>query len=836
MSGRGRLALCAFAATLMAAGAMLPLVDPASWMLQAAFLLAIQSGVGALARRVPLARALTVAVQALVVLLLLTVVFARGQAVLGILPGPEAFQQFGQLLNAGAEDVGRYAIPAPATDGIRLMVIGGVLVIGLAVDALAVTFRSAAPAGLPLLALYSVAAGLSGGGASWLWFLVAATGYLVLLLAEGRDRLSQWGRVFGGAAPAQGRTGSGFEPAGGTPLAPVRTGRRIGALALGVALVVPAALPALNGGLLDSAGSGDGPGAGGGTISAVNPLVSLQNNLNQPENREVIRYRTNATSTQDIYLRIVALDEFDGAVWKTSQRTIGEVPGVLPLPDGLNQSVGTTEIKTNISAAGSYKQNYLPMPYPATKVAINGRWRYEPAGRTLVGDRGQDTRGAQYSVTSLMVNPAAKQLAAAPPAPDALVKEYTKVPDSLPSVVKRTALDVTKGATSDYDRAVKLQDWFAVSGGFSYNTDVRSGTGVNAITRFLRDKKGFCVHFSFSMAAMARTLGIPARVAVGFTPGSPLSDGTMSVGLKEAHAWPELYFEGVGWTRFEPTPTRGTAPDYTRDQSPGGGPSSPSQPEASGSAAPTAEPSASDNCPPQARRLGDCGAAAPRDIQPPADAGTDVKSVLLLTLGVVALVLLPLLPMLWRIRTRSQRLRAGGRRTADVPAGTSLDGDAASGGQAAAAARAKATAAASARTLAAWHEISDLAWDHGILPDESQTPRKAAARIVRLGKLEDESAEAMHRMAGAVEQVLYAPEPRPGTALEEDTQQIRAGLRAGVGRGTRLRALLAPRSSVRVVWALSARWAALTDRWGARRRRSLERWSGVLRRPSRQRG
>jgi transglutaminase-like putative cysteine protease len=56
------------------------------------------------------------------------------------------------------------------------------------------------------------------------------------------------------------------------------------------------------------------------------------------------------------------------------------------------------------------------------------------------------------------------------------------------------------------------------------------------------------------MAAMARTLGIPARVAVGFIPGTATADGGMTVGLKDAHAWPELYFEGVGWTRFEPTP------------------------------------------------------------------------------------------------------------------------------------------------------------------------------------------------------------------------------------------------------------------------------------------
>ncbi|WP_458243229.1 DUF3488 domain-containing protein [Streptomyces sp. MAI_2237] len=100
------------------------------------------------------------------------------------------------------------------------MLLGGVMIIGLAVDTLAVTFRSAAPAGLPLLALYSVAAGLSDGGTDWLWFLVAAAGYLMLLLAEGRDRLSQWGRVFGGAP----RTPGG-EPGA---VAPVRTGRRIG--------------------------------------------------------------------------------------------------------------------------------------------------------------------------------------------------------------------------------------------------------------------------------------------------------------------------------------------------------------------------------------------------------------------------------------------------------------------------------------------------------------------------------------------------------------------------------------------------------------------------------
>ncbi|GAP50309.1 DUF3488 domain-containing protein, partial [Streptomyces azureus] len=216
MSGRVRLTLGAWAATLMAACALLPLVKPATWIVQAAFLLAVQAGVGAAARRVPLARPLTVAAQAVVTVLMLTFVFTREQALAGLVPGPDALDRFALLLRQGGDDIARYAIPAPLeSDGIRLMLIGGVLIIGLLVDTLAVTFRSAAPAGLPLLALYSVAAGLSDGGTDWLWFLVAAAGYLMLLLAEGRDRLSQWGRVFGGAS----RTAGG-EPSGAA--APVR--------------------------------------------------------------------------------------------------------------------------------------------------------------------------------------------------------------------------------------------------------------------------------------------------------------------------------------------------------------------------------------------------------------------------------------------------------------------------------------------------------------------------------------------------------------------------------------------------------------------------------------
>ncbi|CAM5708951.1 hypothetical protein SCALM49S_08697 [Streptomyces californicus] len=79
--------------------------------------------------------------------------------------------------------------------------------------------------------------------------------------------------------------------------------------------------------------------------------------------------------------------------------------------------------------------------------------------------------------------------------------------------------------------------------------------------------------------------------------------------------------------------------------------------------------------------------------------------------------------------------------------------------------------------------------EHGVAPDDSLTPRKAAARIVRLGRLDTTAAEAVHRIAGSVEQVLYAPEPRPAAGAADDALAVRAGLEAAAGRGARLRAM-----------------------------------------------
>jgi transglutaminase-like putative cysteine protease len=101
---------------------------------------------------------------------------------------------------------------------------------------------------------------------------------------------------------------------------------------------------------------------------------------------------------------------------------------------------------------------------------------------------------------------------------------------------------------------VSLQDWFREN--FEYSTDVPAGHGNDAIEHFLQIRKGYCEQFATTFAVMARTLGIPSRVAVGYTPGRLRADGWYSVVGRNSHAWPEIWFDSIGWVGFEPTPTR----------------------------------------------------------------------------------------------------------------------------------------------------------------------------------------------------------------------------------------------------------------------------------------
>ena len=116
---------------------------------------------------------------------------------------------------------------------------------------------------------------------------------------------------------------------------------------------------------------------------------------------------------------------------------------------------------------------------------------------------------------------------------------------------------VTSGARTPYQTVLALESWFRQTGGFTYDESPPRVTGPPLVAFVTRTRAGYCQHFAGAMAAMLRMLGIPARVAVGFTSGIP-KDGRWEVSDRDAHAWVEVWFRGHGWIPFDPTPGRGT--------------------------------------------------------------------------------------------------------------------------------------------------------------------------------------------------------------------------------------------------------------------------------------
>lgn len=770
MTTRAKLTLYSALATALATLCLTPLVVPSGWVVRAFFMIAVTAGAGAALRRLALPRVLVVPLQLVVVCYTLLLASVGSSLAFGVLPGGRAFDAVGSLVAAGGTDIREYSIPAPAHPGIELILTASVALIAVLVDALAVTFRQAAAAGLPLLALYSVGTGLSASGEAWLWFLLAAAGFLLLLFAEGQDRLSRWGRVFHG-------TGTQGSPG---PLS--HSGHRIGLLALVCALILPVFVPPGGLGLIGGGTGTGGGGGGGGGVTSLNPVVALSANLNRPSSIELFQYYTNSPDAGEMYLRIAALDTFDGVQWKFSEQRLQNIPQQFPAPQGLGNEVAATPVGTDVAISDSLSTDWLPMPYPADSVQVPGNWRYEPTTRALVG-QDQKTTGLRYHVTSKDLRPTPEQLRLAPTPPADILQKYTELPKDLPAVVGDTARSVTAGKDDAYDRAVALQSWFT-GGDFHYQLKVDAGTGNDAIVKFLKDKTGFCVHFAATMAAMARSLGIPSRVAIGFAPGQQVGNGRFVERSQDYHAWPELYFPGTGWLRFEPTPQRGSVPGYTLDQAAPAPSASAQQPTSAPTAGVSAGPSASSSCGAQQHRLGDCGddaaVAVPVHHETPWWLTWQALALYAVLLLLVALLLTP---MFWRVRLRRRRLGAG--RHLPGAAGSAELTD--------------------AQVLAAWEELIDSAWDLGIPPDDATTPRRAVQRITETGHLDDAASAAAGRVALATEQVLYARGLGPQLPLGPDVRTATDGLRAATGRRGRARAVLLPASSARVWWQAADR-------------------------------
>jgi transglutaminase-like putative cysteine protease len=281
----------------------------------------------------------------------------------------------------------------------------------------------------------------------------------------------------------------------------------------------------------------------GGVTEIVSPLVDIRSRLvNQAEN-ELFSVQADLPS----YWRAAALPEFDGEQWSLPDTILDEVNESANAPAA--GSVPNEQVLTVIGLEGAL------VPAAAEPARAEGPGLgFNSLTQTLVKTTSELDEGDVYSIVSAMPRfaPEALRGATSTSPPDPV---FLQLPDDLPPIVGDTARGVTAGAPTAFDQMVVLQDWFRTE--FEYSTDVPAGNGNTAIESFLADRVGYCEQFAGTFAAMARTLGLPARVAVGFTQGQLQDNGSYLVLGRNAHAWPEVWFDGFGWVPFEPTPGRG---------------------------------------------------------------------------------------------------------------------------------------------------------------------------------------------------------------------------------------------------------------------------------------
>jgi transglutaminase-like putative cysteine protease len=791
MTAPTRVTVFAGAATMLVSLSLTPVYATSTWFWHSLGAVIVIGLVGAGLRRASAPSVVTILVQLLSIFIYLGWLYSDDM-IFGLLPGPGAIQDFGALLRSGLADADTYAPKVPETTGLLLLTVGGVALVDLAVDAAAATFRRASLAGLPLLALYTVPASILEEGIPWPLFLLGALGYVGLLIAEGQERLVRWGRplIAGLSAERAGRAISASK-VDTTPFGQV--GRRIGAVVIGLAIIVPALLPITDGLLTSGAGGlfgGTGSGDGGSQFR-IDPLVSMRRNFQSVQDVEVARLvASNNASPADLYLRMATLDVFDGTEWKPSQPLVDELPQNLPRPNGLSDQVEAQDVTTNVKLSKAFESYYLPVPYPLTSLDIDGSWKLERNSQNIVTNRGPNqVAGRSYVAHSLVLSPTPTQLNEAPlPASD-FQSRYTDLPANIPQIVRELADKAVVGATTPYDKALRLQAWLRDPAEFTYSTESPpEGTGLPAIAAFLNDRIGYCEQFAATMAVMARQLGIPARVNVGFSAGEQVAGeqvdaNTISVSTHDAHAWPELYFENVGWVRFEPTPfalSRGAPPSYAAARNAAAATEAPTTPPTSNpSASPTDGSSAS---------AGTGGSACPLprpelcdvpDGTSGAGAGGDRTWQLVLSI-IAGVLLVGSVPALLRVGIRRRRWRLAG-------------------------------ADPSARADAAWMELTDTARDLGFARQGSDTPRQAAARLIKDAKLRARHQEPLLRLTNAVERARYARNPADDSALEEDLAAVRAGLAARAGRVWRMRAIVLPRSTWDVAHWVAERIADALD-------------------------
>ncbi|WP_342030280.1 MULTISPECIES: transglutaminase TgpA family protein [unclassified Microbacterium] len=722
------------------AAAMLPafsVIAPGSWVAGAAGLSAavLAAGLGVRLARLPALAASLVEVVVWVVLL--TAMFGRPTALLGLIPTPATVASVPGLLDAAAEEIRVGVAPVSAATGLSFLLVAAFGALAIVLDHVVLTARMPLLAGVGLVAVSLIPTIAIPSDVDVWSFVVLAAALLFLLRIDTRARLQA-------------------DPVARRP----RTPRRVGAsaTALGVAavavIVAVVATP-----LLPQPGLRFASGGTGGVGTTINPNLELGNDLRQPRDVDVLSVRTTAPSAP--YLRAVTLSSFDGSVWQPDSSDTVPVRDDAPVFDPLvvDGEIAVADWTTDIDV-DQLDSPWLPVPYPASTVTgLQGDWLGMPQNRTVVSRSGS-TRDQVYEVQSTVARPTLEQIRARPVGGGNLGDAVRTLPANVPAIIGDTAREVTAGTQNPYDALIALQTWFR-SSEFRYSLDAPvdsgfDGAGLDAVADFLQVRAGYCVHYASAFAVMARTLDMPSRIVVGYLPGSATgtpSDGrtTFVVSSSQLHAWPEVYFEGIGWVPFEPTNSLGVPTNFA-SSSQNGASNAPATPQQD-AATPGAQPS---TAPSQDGRV-DVGDQD--GVGTGTGAGRGAAWVPAALAGLLV-VLLAATPAVVRLVVRRRRLHAA------------RAGDA----------------------VAAWTALREDAVDLGIPSPAAESPRAFAARLIADHGAD---ADALDLLRAALEQVSYAGDaidPSAGAGLADAVDRARVTLAAAASRPRRLGARLAPRS------------------------------------------
>jgi transglutaminase-like putative cysteine protease len=645
----------------------------------------------------------------------------------------------------------------PIHRGLLLLAVLGVGFIAILVDFLAVSLRRASLAGLPLLTLYAVPVAIDRDGVRVSTFILGAAGYLWLLATDHIGRVQRWGRPF--------RDRNRDELFTSTPLG--NTGRWVGFFGIVIALVVPLFAPGLTAAGWFATGLGNGLGSGSGrSVQTINPVTELKGRLVQKDEVELLRLKTNDPSP--FYLRLTTLDSFGSAGWTQRKLTAidrDQVSRGINDNEDLDASVPVRKQRTAVEIRGFSASPYLPIYSNPTKVDIKGDWRWDDQADTVFSSR--STTGKQrYNFESTRIEYDRARLAAAEDLDpsNGVLNDYTGTNNGSETVAEDLAQRLVAGKKSQYDKVMAIHDHFSPENDFQYSLETKSGTTGSDLADFLTNKRGYCEQYASAMAFLVRAAGIPARVAVGFTRGRDKGD-YVSVTNRDAHAWVEVYFSGLGWVPFDPTPSSGTdgrtgTLDWTRSDTandPGSNPA----PAPSATATPSVRPSEREdptNDPLDALTL-------PSDRDPPKK--LDVPwwmSIVALTLDGKTIPDVPT-PVWWLIGTlvvlavgsvpALLRARVRRRRMAEIRSGDPI-----------------------LAANAAWDELLDTLADLGSPVPESETPRVTARRLAAEG-LDEADQHAITLLASDEERARYAPRRAAAARAEasrrgEATQRILA--------------------------------------------------------------